>query len=76
MGMGPPPAGRAVCVRNNPRRLTSSTGRTDAFFAARHAFILRRVGSHVPVFGPPYRHDRTLTVTVSVRTFVPFHPSR
>lgn len=27
-----------------------------------------------PAIGPAYRHDRTLTVTV--RTIVPFHPSR
>ena len=67
------PARRAVGVRRNPCRLTSSACGASAFFAARRASWLRPLqlvralpgcaGLRVdrPVVGPLYRHDRTIT---------------
>ncbi len=67
------PARRAVGVRRNPCRLTSSACGANAFFAARRASwrrplqlvraLLGCAGSGVdrPVVGPLYRHDRTVT---------------
>ena len=74
------PSQTAVGLRRNPCRLTYSACGGSAFFAARRASWLgplqlvralsplRGFTRRPPVVGPPYRHGRTLTPEVSVRS--------
>ena len=72
MGMRPPPAGRAVCI-GQPAQTDEFDRQDQRVLRGTARSILRRVGSHVPVFGPRYRHDRTVT---SVPAATPFDPSQ